>query len=166
MRLILLLLATLPGVLACAPAVSKQSMGLVDPSISFEIVLQDPGRYNGRYLLAGGAVASVRLSEGGGSEIEVVQLPTDQRGRITSTDHSAGRFIVLDQAFRDPAIYYSGRLVTLVGRVVGSRVGELGGKEYRYPVLAVHELRLWAPEDYPGSSPVRFGIGVGIGVFR
>lgn len=165
MRLFFLLLATLSGAIACAPAVSNQSMGLVDPSISFELVLQDPNRYSGSYLLVGGAVAAVRVSESGGSEMEVVQLPTDKSGRITSTDRSAGRFIALDQTFRDPAIYYSGRLITLVGKVVGSRVSELGGKEYRYPVLAVHELRLWAPEEYPGSTPVHFGIGIGVGVF-
>lgn len=165
MRLFLLLLATLSGALGCAPAVSNQSMGLVDPSISFELVLQDPGRYSGRYLLVGGAVAAVRVSESGGSELEVVQLPTDKSGRITSTDRSVGRFIVLDQTFRDPAIYSSGRLVTLVGKVVGSRAGELAGQEYLYPVLNLHELRLWAPEEYPGSTPVHFGIGIGIGVF-
>jgi len=166
MRLFLLLLATLIGAIACAPVVSTQSMGLVDPSISFELVLQDPDRYSGSYLLVGGAVAVVRVSESGGSEMEVVQLSTDKRGRITSADRSAGRFIAIDQTFRDPAIYYSGRQVTLVGQVVGSQVGQLAGKEYLYPVLTIHELRLWAPEEYPGSSPVRFGIGIGIGVFR
>jgi len=165
MRLIFLFLAALFGAIACAPAVSNQSMGLVDPSLSFDMVVQDPNRYSGHYVLVGGAVAAVRVGESGGSEVEVVQLPTDKRGRITSADRSAGRFLALDHAFRDPAIYYSGRLVTLVGRVAGSRVGELGGKEYRYPVLAVHELRLWAPEEYPDSSPVRFGIGIGVGVF-
>lgn len=166
MRLFFLLLVTLVGATACAPAVSNQAMGLVDPDITFEMLLQDPDRHVGRYLLVGGAVAAVRVGESGGSEMEVVQLPTDKRGRITSTDRSAGRFIVLDQAFRDPAIYYSGRLLTLVGQVVGSRAGQLASKEYLYPVLTVHELRLWAQEEYPGSSPVRFGVGIGIGVFR
>jgi outer membrane lipoprotein len=166
MRLFLLVVATLLGAAACAPAVSKQSLGLVDPGLTFEALHQDPDRHVGRYLLLGGVIAAVRGSDSGGSEMELVQFPTNHRGKIISTDHSAGRFIVRDNAFRDPAIYYPGRLVTLVGQVAGSRFGRLGEVDYLYPVLTAHELRLWPPEEYPGTSPVHFGIGIGIGVIR
>lgn len=166
MRLFLLAVATLFGAAACTPVVSKQSLGLVDPGLTFEALHQNPDRHVGRYLLLGGVIAEVRGSVRGGSEMEVVQFPTNDRGRIISTDHSAGRFILLDNAFRDPAIYYPGRLVTLVGQVAGSRTAQLGEVEYLYPVLTVYELHLWPLEDYPGGSPARFGIGIGIGVFH
>lgn len=166
MRLLLLIVAALLGAAACAPPISKQSLGLVDPGLTFEELRQDPDRHTGRYLLLGGAIAAVRATSGGGSELEVVQLPTGSSGRITATNRSAGRFLAVDDAFRDPAIYHPGRLVTLVGRVAGSRTGRLGEVEYLYPVLTVEELRLWAPEEYPGASPVQFGIGIGFGVFR
>lgn len=162
MRLFCLVVATLFSAAACTTAVSKESLNLVDPGITFEALRQDPDRHVGRYLLLGGAIASVRVNGSGGSELEVVQFPTDHRGRITSTDRSAGRFIALDNAFRDPAIYRPGRLVTLVGQVAGSKTGPLGEVEYLYPVLTVHELRLWAPEEYPGASAVHFGIGIGV----
>lgn len=166
MRLFLLVAAALLGAAACTTAVSKQSLGLVDSGITFEELRQEPERHVGRYLLLGGAIAAVRTSASGGSELEVVQFPTNNRGRITATDRSAGRFIAVDAAFRDPAIYRPGRLVTLVGQVAGSKSGRLGEVDYLYPVLTVHELRLWAPEEYPGASPVHFGIGIGIGVIR
>jgi outer membrane lipoprotein len=166
MRLFILVVATLLGAAACTTAVSKQSLGLVDPGLTFEALHQNPDRYVGRYLLLGGVIAAVHGSDSGGSEMEVVQFPTNNRGRITSTDRSDGRFIVRDTIFRDPAIYYPGRLVTLVGQVAGSRAGRLGEVEYLYPVLTAHELRLWAAEEYPGASPVHFGIGIGIGVHR
>jgi len=166
MRLICLIFATLLGTAACTTSVSKQSLNLVDPGVTFEALAADPDRHVGRYLLLGGAIAAVRVSGNGGSELEVVQLPTDQRGRITSTDRSSGRFIALDNAFRDPAIYRPGRLVTLVGQVAGQKTGRLDEVDYRYPVLTVHELHLWDPGEYPGASPVHFGIGIGVGVIH
>jgi outer membrane lipoprotein len=166
MRLFLLAVATLLGAAACSAPISKPSMHLVDPGLTFEVLRQDPNRHVGRYLLVGGAIAEVRGSTGGGSELEVVQFPTNPRGKITASNRSAGRFIAMDSAFRDPAIYYPGRLVTLVGQVVGSQVRRLGEAEYLYPVVTVHELHLWAPETYPGDSPVHFGIGIGVGIIR
>ena len=166
MRLCCLIFAMLFVTAACTTPVSKQSLNLVDPGITFEELRLDPDRHIGRYLLLGGAIAAVRVSGSGGSELEVVQFPTDHRGRITTTDRSDGRFIALDNAFRDPAIYRPGRLVTLVGQVAGEKTGRLGEVDYLYPVLTVHELNLWDSGDYPGASPVHFGIGIGVGVIH
>jgi outer membrane lipoprotein len=166
MRLICLIFAALLSTAACTTPISRQSLNLVDPAITFESLHLDPDRHVGHYLLLGGAITSVRVNGSGSSELEVVQLPTDQHGRITSIDRSAGRFIALDNTFRDPAIYRPGRLVTLVGQVAGQKTGRLGEVEYVYPVLTVHELHLWDPEEYPGASPVHFGIGFGIGVIH
>ena len=150
---------------ACAPPISRQSLELVDPGITFAELVRDPDRHVGRYLLLGGSIAANR-SYGGGSELEIVQLPTDSRGRITSTTRSDGRLIARDEAFRDPDIYRRGRLVTLVGQVTGSEAGRIDGMAYRFPVLVVQELRLWAPDEHPGIPRTRFGVGVGIGISR
>jgi outer membrane lipoprotein len=166
MRLFFLAAVILFFAAACATAVSRQSMELVAPEITFEEVARDPDRYVGRYLLLGGAIVSARIDTDDGSELEIVQLPVNDRGRITETDRSAGRFIVRDDAFRDPAVYRPGRLVTLVGQVTGSKRGRIDEVDYLYPVLTVHELRLWSLEDYPGASRVRFGIGIGVGITR
>jgi outer membrane lipoprotein len=162
----LVLVVTLLLAAACAPPVSRQALNLVEPGITFEEVAREPDRHAGRYLLLGGTIASVRSVNSAGSELEVVQLPTNDRGRITDTSRSAGRFLVRDDTFRDPAIYHPGRLITVVGQVVGSQTGRIGEMDYLYPVLTVHELRLWAPGEHPDASRVRFGIGIGIGISR
>jgi outer membrane lipoprotein len=165
MRLPVLLVLTLLFAAACAPPISRPSLQLVDPELTFAELIRDPERHIGRYLLLGGAIATVR-SHSDGSELEVVQLPTNHRGRITATSPSAGRFLARDATFRDPDIYRPGRLVTLVAQVTGSRTGRIGEMDYRYPVLTVHELRLWAPGEHPDIPRVRFGLGIGIGISR
>ena len=128
MRLFVLSLTLLFLASACAaPPISKPTLGLVDQGITFEELARDPDRYVGRYLLLGGSIAAVR-NHAGGSELEIVQLPTDSSGRITSTTSSAGRFLARENTFLDPAIYGEGRLVTIVGKVTGSEAGRIDGK--------------------------------------
>lgn len=162
MRLLLAGLALLFFAAACAPPVSRQSLALVDQGITFEELARDPDRYIGRYLLLGGIVADVR-GAAGGSELEMVELPTDAKGRITSTTRSAGRFIARSDTLLDPAVYKK-RLVTVVGRVTGSETGRINGMEYRFPVLAVQELHRWLPEGRSAAPRTHFGIGIGVGL--
>ena len=59
--------------------------------------------------------------------------------------------------FLDPAIYRSGRDITVAGEVQGSEVRRLGEIAYRYPVIAALELHLWkeplSPQSYPYAYP-------------
>jgi outer membrane lipoprotein len=163
MRLFFLIVAALTCVAGCARPISRPSLNLADPSVSFADLRQNPESYRDRFLLLGGAIAAVRGLTGGGSDLEMVQFPTDRVGRITATNTSDGRFIARDVIFRDPAIYRAGRLMTLVGKVEGVQKGHLGDVDYSYPVLTVIELHLWPEDERPGASPVRFGIGIGVG---
>ncbi|MDO3380205.1 Slp family lipoprotein [Geoalkalibacter halelectricus] len=164
MRRLALAIVALFLLAACAPAISRPSLDLVDPTLAFEDVLQNPDAHRGRFLLLGGAIAAIRAADTEGSELEIVQLPTNRRGRILSTDQSLGRFIAQDTRFRDPALYPPGRLVTLVGEVTGSRSGRIGERDYLFPVVQVQELHLWPPGAHPDVPRTRFGIGVGIGI--
>lgn len=159
MRLLALLALALFGCIACTTPVSKPSLDLVDREISFAALRQNPDRYSGRYLLLGGTIVAVSNTSTG-SDLEVVQLATDRSGRITATDTSEGRFIVQLDTFSEPAIY-QGRLVTLVGKVIGQKRSRLDEMDYLYPVLTAHELHLWRPEEYPNASRFHFGIGIG-----
>jgi outer membrane lipoprotein len=163
MRFFVLVVAVLACAAGCTPPISRPSLNLVDPSVSFADLRQNPESYRGRILLLGGAIAAVRALPGGGSDLEMVQFSTDKVGRITATNTSGGRFIARDGVFRDPAIYRAGRLMTLVGKVEGARRGRLGDVDYLYPELTVVELHLWPEDERPGASPVRFGIGIGVG---
>ncbi len=166
MRPLILAAIALLLVTACAPAVSREAMQLVDPQLTFEELIREPERHVGDYLLVGGTIASVRTDKESGTVFEIVQHPLDGRGRISAVNRSAGRFLVTDPAFRDPAIYRPGRLVTVVGQVQGSRTGRIDELDYRYPVLSAHEMRLWTPTDHPEATRTRFGVGIGIGISR
>ena len=77
---------------------------------------------------------------------------------------SEGRFLVQVREFLDPAIFRPGRLVTVLGEVVGEDARPLQDGMYVYPVIAGSEMHLWPDADQlPGQSRFRFGLGVGIG---
>ena len=161
MRLFVLLALALLCCTACTLPLSQPSLDLVDREISFAALRQDPDRYLGRYLLLGGAIVAVRNTSAG-SELEVVQFATDQSGRITSTDNSGGRFLVQLDTFSEPAVY-QGRLMTVVGKVVGQVQARLDEIDYLYPLLTAHELHLWRADEHPDASRVHFGFGFGVG---
>lgn len=167
MRIILILMAlTLAFSLeltGCAKQViSREAQLIVDRSIPFAVVRQEPVRFSGKYLLAGGIIARVSNTSAG-AELEVVQLPVGSGDRPDAKGRSEGRFLARTGRFLDPLIYKPGRLVTLVGRVAGSATRPLEGVEYAYPVLEIRELYLWKPEDPSAQPTVHFGIGVGVG---
>lgn len=146
---------------SCAPAVISRGALEGASKVPFRDVSKDPDNYAGRNFVWGGTV--VRTSPaGGGSEVEVVQNPIDDRGYITNPDVSGGRFIVVSKNFLDPSIYAPGLSITVAGRLRGGRAGALGGAEYVFPVIEARELYLFKPSErgvfYPSIS-----IGIGIG---
>jgi outer membrane lipoprotein len=151
------LMLCLPG---CTTIISKESLNLVDRKISFAELRQDPQRYVGKVLLLGGGIVGVRNTNDG-SELEIVQFPTDESGEITDTVASGGRFIAWSSGFLDPSLYRTGLLVALVGEVRGKKTMQLGEVEYTYPVLAIREVHLMKPEE--GRSPTFFHFGFGVG---
>jgi len=160
MRTLFLLTAIALYVAGCAPVISNQSLQLVDRGISFAEFRQDPDRYMGRSLLLAGGIAGVRNTNEGG-ELELVQFPTDEDGKITDTAKSGGRFIAKGTGFLDPTVYRTGLLVTLVGEVLGKKDLLLGEVDYTYPVLLIREIHLWKPEELPMPPTFHFGIGIG-----
>ncbi|HTG80545.1 MAG TPA: Slp family lipoprotein [Geobacteraceae bacterium] len=144
----------------CSTVISNQSLALVDRRITFAELRKNPDVYAGKHLLLGGGIAGVRNTSAGG-ELEVVQFATDESGEITSMAASGGRFLVSSPGFLDPALYRIGLLVTVVGKVQGSKTMWLAGVEYTYPVLTIQELHLWQPEEMSPPPSFHFGLGVG-----
>lgn len=162
MRIVTLVL-TLIVLSGCArQVISRDAQLLVDPTVSFAAVKQNPGPFVGKFLLTGGAVAGVRNTPDG-AELEVVQLPLGSDDRPDEKGRSEGRFLARAAGFLDPLIYKSGRLVTLVGQVTGAVTRPLEGVDYAYPLLEVRELYIWRPEAPYAQPAVHFGIGVGVG---
>lgn len=149
---------------ACASAISKESLKQVDPEITFQRLVHEPERYEGKVILVGGRIIATTVQEGE-SRVEVLQQPLDSKQRPQETDVSYGRFLVRFEGFLDPAIYAGGKKITVVGEVWGKEVMPLNGMEYSYPVLLPREHYLWKPGDLYGGPSFNIGIGVG-GVFQ
>ncbi len=160
MRKLFLMTITTLALAGCATVISKESLRLVDRGISYAELRQEPDRYIGRNLLLAGGIAGIRNTNEGG-ELELVQFAADEDGNITDTANSGGRFIARSPGFLDPAVYRTGLLVTLVGKVLGKKNMLLTGVVYTYPVLAIREIHTWKPEEYPRPPMIHFGIGIG-----
>lgn len=145
---------------ACAPVISQKTMSTVDKNVSFITLQQNPNAFQGKVVVLGGQIiaTTVKADE---TWIEVLQQPLDFRQRPADTDQSSGRFLVRFPGFLDPAIYASGRKLTVAGQVDGKIVRPLKEVNYTYPVLTAREHYLWQPGDAYGGP--RFGIGVGVG---
>lgn len=145
----------------CTPLFPSRITAQVDKSISFADLRKNPESYKGKWVMVAGVIVDATTEKDGRTYMEVVQKPADSQGKPLRTDESGGRFIVVSKQFLDPAIYRGGRVITVVGEVIGESIKPLGEITYRYPLLAIEALHLWEPTYGP-----RYQFGVGVGVFH
>jgi outer membrane lipoprotein len=116
----------------------------VDETVTFADLRSDPGQYVGRTVMFSGLALQSRRAKDG-TEIEVLQLPTD-RGMSPSDRkaRSVGRFLaVQSNGFLDPAVIEKDTPLTVVGEVKGVKTKALDEGEYQYPVLDIKHLIDW-----------------------
>ncbi len=127
----------------------------VDHQLQFSDLQRDPARYQGRTVVLGGRIAALRLSDHV-TELGVTELPlTGIRDRPTLFAQSGSQFLVAHRGPLDPAIYRSGRPITVVGVVQEGQASS--GQDVPEPVLEPKYLHLWP--DRPISrrlAPVPF----------
>jgi outer membrane lipoprotein len=143
----------------CSHAISKEVRSDVADDLSIRAVFENPLGYKGKTVMLGGVIIETE-NRSDGTYIEVIQKPLDSGGRPEETDLSMGRFIVFSERFLDALIYSNGRELTVAGELIGVEKGMVGGKEYTYPIIRSREMHLFKLYSH---SPLRFGIGVGIG---
>ncbi len=131
----------------------------VDDTVSFRELHADPGRYVGRTVMVSGvALKARRLNDG--TEIEILQIPTD-RG-LSPSDRKAkseGRFLAIQSTgFLDPAVVEKDSPWTVVGEVKGATTKPLDEGEYQYPILDVKQLIDWNEvKDRDGYDSAYYG---------
>lgn len=140
----------------CAPTFPRQITDRVDRQVTFKDLQADPGKYRGTWVMLGGVIVSSRNAKEG-THLEILQKPLESDGRPVDTDATEGRFLVQTEEYLDSAVYHRGRLITIVGEVVGETTMPLDETTYRYPLLASKSMHLWKP-----SSGPRFFFGVGV----
>ena len=143
----------------CATGISQQSRSKVTYAGMFSELQKTPDRYKDEIIMLGGKILETNVSSTV-SQLTVLQLALDNKDRPVNLDQSQGRFIVESKQFLDPAIYKKGMLITLVGKLKGSKVRAIGGLDYDYPLVEPSEIKRWPMEILTGPR-FHFGFGVG-----
>lgn len=143
MRLLGLALAVLLG--GCASAFPGEVMRTVDTSITAGDVRRDPAGYKGARVIVGGEILSTQPKPGQ-TEIELLARRLRDDDSPELSDRSPGRLLLRSPDFLDPAVYAPGRRITVIGTVSGEEERKVGELPYRYPVIAVERIRLWAQD--------------------
>lgn len=150
-----LLLAILTA--GCASVISKELKSQVKPDLRFERVRENPEGLQGKKVLFGGLIIKA-LVKRDHTLIEVLEKPLGFRDKPKDTDTSGGRFLVLMDGYKDPAIYSKGKRITVFGEVLGKRILKLDELEYGYPLIRSEEHYLWKQQEVIGP---RFHFGFG-----
>lgn len=162
MKIGLLILAATGLLVCCAPILSDRAVREANLTVTFPQLQKDPDAYKGKRVILGGKIIATTVKKGE-TWLEILQQPLDNRYRPENTDVSFGRFFVVLPGFVDPAIYASGRRISVSGDVSGKLIGPIQNLHYVYPVLSAREHMLIKQEDYVPNPPrIYFSGGVNI----
>jgi outer membrane lipoprotein len=142
-RLTLLLVGLLLA--GCGSVFPKQSLVGVNRALTLPELRRDADAHQGERVVLGGVILAT-TPKVGQSEIEVLSRPLGEADAPKRTDQSDGRFLVMTPDFLDPAVYSTGRRLSMLGTVVGGEERKVGELPYRYPVIRAERMYLW-PED-------------------
>ena len=133
---------------ACGHVISEDLRTSSDLTLTLKQARENPDAFKGKSVVWGGEIIQVINQEDGTTEIEVFQEPLGFRGEPNETAASEGRFLILDDRFLDPYIYWEGRRVTVAGEIQGEKIEPLGEMYYRYPMITSKQIYFW-PDYYP-----------------
>jgi outer membrane lipoprotein len=153
------LLSLVVSVAGCATGISQQARSQVTYYGSFSALQAHISSHRGEVVMLGGKIIETQSSQLR-SEITVLQLPLDGRGRPVDGDRTEGRYLARSSQFLDPALYEKGNLITVVGRLTGGESRLIGSFSYVHPVVEIVEIKSWPPAQNTEPS-FHFGIGVG-----
>jgi outer membrane lipoprotein len=144
-----LILSFLLVVAGCAHNISKKSLALVDQTITFDMLREDPDTYRGKLVVFGGNIDAAQKTAGG-IRLEIIQHDLDSRELPDETVVSRGRFLAIAPDSLKIAMCRSGKAVSVAGEVAGREVLSLKGADYTYPVIIIKEMHLF---PLPGEDP-------------
>ena len=155
--------AALLTLAACAPAPIYKTSGAAVFATPAQAG-QTPERYSGNQVIWGGRIVHVS-NFADHSEVELLGYPLDSSQRPRANDSGSGRFIAVLHGYVEPLNYPAGALMTVDGKLNGTRSGKVGEADYLFPLVDVTQSHVWtADEMEKGRSNVRFGVGVGVGI--
>jgi outer membrane lipoprotein len=151
------------ALVACAPApiykVSTSTLNVIPMQVA-----HSPEQYSKGEVIWGGSVINVRNFPDH-TEIEILAYPLDSSQRPQTKGQAQGRFIAIFPGYIEPINYPGGSLVTISGRLDGSRTDPVDQAAYVYPLVSVAQSHVWtAAEMRAGHPDIHFGVGVGVGI--
>jgi outer membrane lipoprotein len=95
----------------------------------------------------------------------LLAYPLDSSQRPKANDSGNGRFVAVLPGYAEPLDYPAGALMTVSGKLNGSRAGKVGQADYVFPLVGAAQSHVWTAEEMnKGRNNVRFGLGVGVGI--
>ncbi len=153
LTLFLLLFGLLAGC-AGTPAFDSAQVAL---DLSPQKALALPDESIGKRVIWGGTIVSIHNLRDV-TEIEVLTYPLDRSFKPRLDQPAMARILIEQPGFLEPATYARGRKISVLGTLKKITRGRIGDADYRYPVVAADQIRLWRNRE----SRTRFSFGLGI----
>ncbi len=134
----------------------------IDRHMGLRAVLAHPLRTRGARVRWGGVVVQDNVGPQH-STLTVLAYPLGASGRPRLRATPKGRFQAVAPGYLDPMLFARGRLVTIVGTVIGTRPGLIGEAHYVYPRVQLLSSHVWHAYR-PRRRHWNFGFGIGIGL--
>ncbi|WP_027485384.1 Slp family lipoprotein [Rhodanobacter sp. OR87] len=148
---------------ACAPAPIYKAGAATVTAAPFQVA-QSPEKFSSSEVIWGGRIVQVKVFADH-SEIELLAYPLDASQRPKANDSGNGRFIAVMPGYVEPLDYPAGALMTVNGKLNGSRAGKVGEADYVFPLVSVAQSHVWTAEEMnKGRNNVHFGVGLGVGI--
>ena len=149
------------AICGCAYPISQEMRAKANPDLTYSVVARDPLSYKGATIIWSGIVIQVQ-NQPHQTVLTILETPLDYYGVPLDEDFSRGRFIAQVPEYLGQQTYGGGKKVILAGDIVGEETKQIGGTQYRYPVVLVKELHQFHQRnDYPHYRPNDYQDGYG-----
>lgn len=117
---------------------SERIRSTADEETLFEEVFENPSDHHGKVIVLGGEVRQLRYQERK-TEVEFAEIPLYKGGHPALGFDSGQHFFVVFPERLDQFLFKKGKVMTLAGRVVGTK--KVDGLDYL--LLAYEEAYVW-----------------------
>ena len=139
---------------ACASTVPEVIRHAPVQEVSVEQAGAAPEVHQGKRVRWGGSIVTVE-NHRDATWVELLSRPLGSNQKPNADQPAGSRFLARLNGFVDPAEFAPDRLLTVVGRLAGTREQLIGEYPYRYAVIEVQAHHLWPVpvEPRPRHSP-------------
>ncbi|MFY9270338.1 MAG: Slp family lipoprotein [Candidatus Manganitrophaceae bacterium] len=134
--LIVISLSSFAG--GCRSVLTEKTLSSTDDQLLFETLVADPNQHIGKVITLGGEIIRLRPL-GPKTEIEFAEIPLYDEGRPALGFDPGEHFFVLFPERVDATLFTRGKVVTIAGKVIGTR--RVDGVDH--PLLAHEEAHVW-----------------------